>query len=81
MASRRFAGAVRRAGLPRVTPHQLRHTAASLAVIQSGANVRSFRGCSGKSAAMRLDTYADLFDVDLDSVAAATNLAATPYIT
>jgi hypothetical protein len=33
------------------------------------------------SAAMTLDTYADLFDDDLDSVAAAINAAATPCIT
>lgn len=64
-----FARAVRAAGLPRLTPHDLRHTAASLA-IASGANVKAVQRMLGhKSAAMTLDTYADLFDDDLDDVA------------
>jgi len=55
--------------LPRVTPHDLRHTAASLAVA-SGANVKAVQRMLGHaSAAMTLDTYADLFDDDLDAVA------------
>ncbi|WP_437582683.1 tyrosine-type recombinase/integrase [Paramicrobacterium sp. CJ85] len=54
---------------PRVTPHDLRHTAASLA-ISAGANVKAVQRMLGHaSAAMTLDTYADLFDDDLDSVA------------
>lgn len=58
---------------PRVTPHDLRHTAASLA-ISSGANVKAVQRMLGHaSAAMTLDTYADLFDDDLDAV--AKNLA------
>lgn len=49
----------------------LRHTAASLA-ISAGANVKAFQRMLGHaSAAMTLDTYADLFDDDLDSVAQA----------
>jgi len=32
------------------------------------------------SAAMTLDTYADLFDEDLDAVAIALQAAAAPYI-
>jgi len=64
-----FDYAVQRAGLPRVTPHDLRHTAASLA-IADGASVKSVQRMLGhKSAAMTLDTYADLFDADLDAVA------------
>lgn len=56
--------------MPRVTPHDLRHTAASLA-ISSGANVKAVQHMLGHaSAAMTLDTYADLFDDDLDAVAA-----------
>lgn len=56
---------------PRVTPHDLRHTAASLAV-QAGANVKAVQRMLGHaSAAMTLDVYADLFDDDLDGVAAA----------
>lgn len=55
--------------MPRVTPHDLRHTAASLA-ISSGANVKAVQRMLGHaSAAMTLDTYSDLFDDDLDAVA------------
>jgi integrase len=54
---------------PRVTAHDLRHTAASLAV-SAGANVKAVQRMMGhKSAAMTLDVYADLFDDDLDLVA------------
>ncbi|NNC12828.1 site-specific integrase [Planctomonas sp. JC2975] len=60
---------------PRVTPHDLRHTAASLA-ISTGANVKAIQRMLGHaSAAMTLDVYADLFDDDLDAVAAALNQA------
>jgi integrase len=66
-----FAGAVARSGVPRLTPHDLRHTAASLA-ISAGANVKAVQRMLGHaSAAMTLDTYADLFDEDLDAVAIA----------
>jgi integrase len=52
-----------------LTPHELRHTAASLAV-SSGANVKAVQRMLGHaSAAMTLDIYADLFDSDLDAVA------------
>ena len=54
---------------PRITPHDLRHTAASLAV-SAGANVKAAQNMLGHaSAAMTLDVYADLFDSDLDTVA------------
>lgn len=54
---------------PRVTAHALRHTAASLA-ISAGANVKAVQKMLGHaSAAMTLDTYADLFDTDADAVA------------
>ena len=57
--------------MPRVTPHDLRHTAASLA-ISAGANVKALQRMLGHaSAAMTLDRYADLFEDDLDSVAEA----------
>ena len=57
--------------MPRVTPHDLRHTAASLA-ISAGANVKAVQRMLGHaSAAMTLDTYADLFEDDLDEVAEA----------
>jgi integrase len=60
---------------PRVTPHDLRHTAASLAV-SAGVNVKALQRMLGHaSAAMTLDVYADLFDDDLDSVAEALDRA------
>lgn len=63
--------ALTRAELPRLTPHDLRHTAASLAV-SAGANVKAVQRMLGHaSAAMTLDVYADLFDEDLDSVSEA----------
>lgn len=56
-------------GLPWMTPHDLRHTTASLAV-QAGASVKAVQRMLGhKSAAITLDIYADLFDSDLDDVA------------
>lgn len=56
---------------PTLTPHDLRHTAASLA-ISSGANVKAVQRMLGHaSAAMTLDTYADLFPNDLEAVAAS----------
>lgn len=54
---------------PTITPHDLRHTAASLAV-SVGANVKAVQRMLGHAkASMTLDVYADLFDDDLDSVA------------
>lgn len=62
---------------PRGTPHDLRHTAASLAV-QAGAHVKAVQRMLGHaSAAMTLDVYADLFDDDLDAVATALDEART----
>lgn len=63
------------AKVPRVTPHDLRHTAASLAV-SAGANVKAVQRMLGHaSAAMTLDVYADLFDDDLEAVATAMDSA------
>jgi integrase len=54
---------------PCVTPHDLRHAAASLA-ISAGANPKVVQRMLGHaSAAMTLDAYADLFASDLESVA------------
>jgi integrase len=54
---------------PSITPHDLRHTAASLAV-SAGANVKAVQRMLGHAkASMTLDVYADLFDDDLDAVA------------
>jgi integrase len=59
-----------------MSPHDLRHTAASLAV-SAGANVKAVQRMLGHaSAAMTLDVYADLFDDDLDAVAVALNIGA-----
>lgn len=69
-----FDGAVSRAqkidpSFPTITPHDLRHTAASLAV-SAGANIKVLQHMLGhESAAHTLDIYAELFDNDLDSVA------------
>ncbi|KQT74118.1 integrase [Microbacterium sp. Leaf436] len=58
-----------------MTVHDLRHTAASLA-ISSGANVKAVQRMLGHaSAAMTLDVYADLFDDDVDTVSAALDAA------
>jgi integrase len=68
-----FDPAATEVGLDGLTPHELRHSAASLAV-SSGAQVKAVQRMLGHaSAAMTLDTYADLFDEDLDPVATALN--------
>jgi integrase len=55
--------------VPGLTPHELRHTAASLAV-SAGANVKAVQAMLGHAkASMTLDVYADLFDDDLEAVA------------
>ena len=60
---------------PVVTPHDLRHTAASLAII-SGATVKAVQTMLGHaSAVLTLDTYADLFPDDLEMVSAALDEA------
>ena len=54
-----YARALRDSGVPTLTCHDLRHTAASIA-ISSGANVKAVQCMLGhKNAAMTLDTYAD----------------------
>lgn len=63
-----WSGATARAGLTGLTPHDLRHTAASLA-IASGASVKHVQRMLGhKAAAMTLNVYASLFEDDLDDV-------------
>lgn len=64
-----FEGAVKRSKVQKITPHDLRHTSASLA-ISAGVNVLALQRMLGhQSAKVTLDTYADLFDTDLDAVA------------
>ncbi|MEY8013949.1 tyrosine-type recombinase/integrase [Mycobacterium servetii] len=67
---------LREAGeFPDATPHDLRHTAASLAV-QAGANVKVLQTMLGhKSATLTLDTYAALFPEDLADIAARFDAA------
>jgi predicted enzyme related to lactoylglutathione lyase len=61
--------AARSIGLDGFTPHDLRHTTASLAV-SAGANVKALQRLLGHgSASMTLDVYSALFDSDLDAVA------------
>ena len=73
-----FAGAVKRAEVQAITPHDLRHTAASLAV-SAGVNVLALARMLGHtSAKVTLDVYADLFDSDLDAVAAALHARYSP---
>ncbi len=56
-------------GVPGLTPHELHHTCASLAV-SAGANVKALQRMLGHSSAKEtLETYSDLFDDDLDAVA------------
>lgn len=70
-----FKAALVSAGIEPMTVHDLRHTAASLA-ISAGANVKAVQRMLGHaSAAMTLDVYADLFDDDLDAVANALDAA------
>jgi len=60
---------------PTVTPHDLRHTAASLS-ISAGANVKAVQTMLGHaSAVLTLDTYADLFPDDLEQVSVALDAA------
>jgi integrase len=54
---------------PSITPHDLRHTAVSLAV-SAHANIKAIQRMVGHAkASMTLDLYADLFDEDLEGVA------------
>jgi integrase len=79
-----FDEAAEMIGQDGLTPHEMRHTAASLA-ISAGANVKAVQRMLGHaSAAVTLDVYSDLFDSDLDTVSAAldeqilrTNVAKT----
>lgn len=67
--------ALEAAGVEYLRIHDLRHTAASLAV-QSGAHVKAVQRMLGhRSAAMTLDVYSALWDSDLDAVAGAVEAA------
>ncbi|MFJ9558027.1 tyrosine-type recombinase/integrase [Nocardiopsis sp. NPDC101807] len=75
--NREFAMAVKEAGLGglALTPHKLRHTAASLA-IAADADVKVVQAMLGhNSATMTLDRYGHLFPDRLDEVADAMDAA------
>ncbi|MFI6779099.1 tyrosine-type recombinase/integrase [Nocardia sp. NPDC050412] len=70
-----FTGAVKRAKVQPITPHDLRHTCASLSV-SAGANVLALARLLGhRDAKETLNTYSDLFDDDLDRLADAMEKA------
>jgi hypothetical protein len=70
-----FDAAATTIGVPRLHPHELRHTAASLA-IASGADVKVVQQMPGhSSAAMTIDVYGHLFHDGLDEVADALDNA------
>ena len=72
---RGFDQAATAVGLSGLTPHELRHTAASLA-IAAGATVKGVQAMLGHaSAAMTLDRYGHLLGDELDQVAARMNAA------
>jgi hypothetical protein len=65
-------------GLDGLTPQELRHTAASLAV-SAGANIKAVQRLLGHaSAAMTLDVYSCLFGDDLGAVADRLDAARAP---
>ena len=64
-----FTPAAAAIGKPDLVPHDLRDTAASLA-ISSGASIKAVQRMLGHaSAAMTLDTYGSLFEEDLEALA------------
>ncbi|BCO35494.1 site-specific integrase [Mycobacterium heckeshornense] len=69
-----WAKALADAGLPAdFKLHELRHTAASLA-IKSGANIKALQNMLGHaSAGLTLDRYGHLYDSDVDAVGHAIN--------
>ena len=75
-----FDAAAVAAGVPGLTPHELRHTAASLAV-SSGASVLALQRMLGHDKpSTTLDVYSDLFDADLDQVADSLHNARAEHL-
>ncbi len=69
----RFDQATKRAGVAGLVPHELRHTAASIA-IASGANIKAVQRMLGHATAtMTLDKYGHLYDDDLTALATAVS--------
>jgi hypothetical protein len=74
-----FDPAAMTAGLPDLSPHDLRHTAASL-LVASGANVKAVQRMLGHaSAAMTLDSYSGLFEDDFGALAERMDAPTTPH--
>ena len=75
-----FDAAAAKIGMPDLTPHSLRHTAASLA-ISSGASALQVRNLLGHaSASITLDVYSDLFNSDIAKTADAIDQAHSAYV-
>lgn len=75
-----FGRAARTAGLAGLVPHELRHTAASLAV-QSDANIKVVQAMMGHaSATMTWDRYGHLYDKDLDGLAHSLDAVRTEHL-
>ena len=73
-----FTRAVTAAKVQAITPHDLRHTCASLAV-SAGVNVLALARMLGhKDPSVTLRVYSDLFDTDLDAVAASLHAKYSP---
>jgi integrase len=71
-----FEPAARTAGVDGLVPHELRHTAASLA-IAAGASVKGVQAMLGHaSATLTLDRYGHLWPDELDAVADRLDAAA-----
>ncbi|WP_169064121.1 tyrosine-type recombinase/integrase [Geodermatophilus dictyosporus] len=76
----RFDRAAVAVGLAGLVPHELRHTAASLA-IASGASIKGVQSMLGHaSAAMTLDRYGHLFGDELDAVAERMDAARADWM-
>lgn len=75
-----FDRAASAVGLEGLVPHELRHTAASLA-IHSGANIKVVQSMMGHaSATMTWDLYGHLYDDDLDNVAERLDAVRAEYL-
>ncbi|MCV7230413.1 tyrosine-type recombinase/integrase [Mycolicibacterium komossense] len=66
---------------PAITPHDLRHTCASLVVSEGGNVLALARMLGHEDPSVTLKTYADLFDTDLDALADVLGTARTKALT
>ncbi|WP_433661627.1 hypothetical protein ACQPW1_05205 [Nocardia sp. CA-128927] len=69
------------AGMRGITPQEMRHMAASLAVPQGASVLGVQRMLGHDKPSTTLDFYADLFDDDLDEVANRLNSARAEFAT